>query len=112
MQEELAVSVAPDRLTAFDPETAVMVPAPQDPVKLFGVPTTSPLGKVSVNATPVMGTVFVLLIVKLRVVVVLTGIRPAPNDLLIEGGTTTVTVAVAVEPVPPSVEVTAPVVLF
>jgi len=89
-----------------------MVPPPQDPVKPFGVPTTSPLGNVSVKATPVMGTVLVLVIVKLSVVVVLTGMRPAPNDLLIEGGTTTVTVAEAVDPVPPSAEVTAPVVLF
>jgi hypothetical protein len=50
--------------------------------------------------------------VKLRLVVPLTGIRAAPKDFVIEGGTTTVTLAVAVAPVPPSADVTAPVVLF
>jgi len=65
-----------------------------------------------VNATPVSGTVLALAMVKLRLVVVFTGMRAAPKDFVIEGGTTTATLAVAVPPVPPSVDVTVPVVLF
>jgi hypothetical protein len=65
-----------------------------------------------VNATPVRGTVLALAIVKLRLVVPLTGTRAVPKDFVIAGGTTTATLAVAVAPVPPSVEVIAAVVLF
>lgn len=46
-------------------------------------------------------------IVNVRLVVVFTAIRPIPNDLLITGGTRTVTLADAVPPAPPSVELTA-----
>ena len=47
--------------------------------------------------------------VKVREVVPPTGTLTAPNALLMEGGPTTVTVAVAVSPVPPCVEETLPV---
>jgi len=74
----------------------------------------NPAGSVSVNPTPVNATVeFGFVIVKVRLVVPFSGILAAPNDLAIVGGATTVTVAVLlVVPVPPSVEVTAPLVLF
>jgi hypothetical protein len=105
-------SVAPERLTLLDPETAVMLPAPHDPVKPFGVATTRPVGNVSVKATPVSATVLALAIVKLRLVLPFDTMREAPNDFPIDGGATTATLAVAVPPVPPSVDVIAAVVLF
>src|SRR5262249_3503053 len=76
--------------------------------------TVRPAGKGSVNPTPVIPRVaLVLVIVKVRVVVPPTGTVAAPNALLIVGGVATVTVAVLlVVPVPPLVELTAPVVLF
>ncbi len=57
--------------------------------------------------------VFGLLIVKLSEAVPVTAILGAPNDLLMVGGATTVSIAVLlVVPAPPSVEVTLPVVLL
>jgi hypothetical protein len=92
----------------------VIVPLPQVPVSPFGVATTNPAGKVSVKLTPLSATVFPagLVIVNVRLVVPFNGILAAPNALLIVGGATTVTLAEAVPPVPPSVELTALVVLF
>jgi hypothetical protein len=112
VQEVPGGSVAPERLTAFDPETAVMLPPPHDPVRPFGVATTRPVGNVSAKATPVSATVLALATVKLRLVLPFDTMREAPNDFVIEGGTTTATLAVAVTPVPPSVDVIAAVVLF
>ena len=105
--------VAPERLTLPEPATAVIVPPPQVPVRPFGVATTRPAGRVSVNATPVSE------IVGVRIVdgkasarcVPFSGMLAAPNDLVIVGGVATVRFAVAVLPVPPLVEVTLPVVL-
>jgi hypothetical protein len=74
--------------------------------------TLSPVGRTSVKATPVRavdGLLFV--IVNVRVDVPPTGIEAGLNDLVIEGGPATLMVAVAVLPVPPSVDVTFPVVL-
>jgi hypothetical protein len=66
-----------------------------------------------VNATPLrLCVAFGLVIVKLKLVVPFSGIVAAPNTLLIVGGVTTVTLAEAVPPVPPSVELIAVVVLF
>ena len=104
--------VAPERLTLPEPATAVIVPPPQEPVRPFGVETTRPAGRVSVNATPVSEiVVFGLLMVKLSEVLPFTGMEAAPNDLVIVGGVATLRFAVAVLPVPPFVEVTLPVVL-
>jgi hypothetical protein len=50
--------------------------------------------------------------VKLRVVVPFRAIVGAPNVLVIAGGAITARLADAVPPVPPSIDVTAPVVLF
>ena len=96
-----------------EPETAVTVP-PQEFVNPFGVATTSPAGKLSVTPTPESEVpVFGLFMVKVSDVLPPTAILAAPNALLIVGGATTVTVAVFdVVPVPPSVEVIAPVVLL
>ena len=51
-QEEIAESVAPERLTLLDPAAAVIVPPSQVPVNVFGVAITCPDGRVSVNPTP------------------------------------------------------------
>jgi hypothetical protein len=70
---------------------------------------------VSVKPTPLsVVEAFGLLIVKLSEVEPFTAMLAAPNDFTILGGTTAATVALAdaVPPVPPSTEVTAPVVLF
>src|SRR5215510_5668389 len=82
----------------------------------FGVVTTTPVGRVSVNATPVRSpaaVVFGLVIVKLREDIPPLAMVDGVNALLIEGGATTVMVAVLlVLPVPPSVELMVPVVLL
>jgi hypothetical protein len=112
VQEPPPVIDPPDRLIEPVPAVAVTVP-PHAPVNPFGVETTRPAGRVSVKATPVSAVdEFGLLIVKVSEVDPLSGIVEAPNALLIVGGATTVTLAEAVEPVPPSVEEIAPDVLF
>ena len=117
VHELFAGSVAPDRLIALLPCTAAIVPpsvAQLPPTNPLGVETTSPAGSVSLNATPVSGIVLALgfVRVKVKLVVPLSGIVAAPNALLIEGALKTVTLADAVLPGPPFVDVTAPVVLF
>jgi hypothetical protein len=112
VQEVVLARVAPERLTLPEPATAVMVPPPQEPVRPFGVETTRPAGRVSVNATPVSEVVvFGLSMVKLSEVLPFTGMEAAPNTFVIVGGVATLRFAVAVLPVPPFVEVTDPVVL-
>jgi hypothetical protein len=109
----LAATVPPVSETLPEPATAVAVP-PHVLVKPFGVATTMPTGKVSVNATPVSATALAagLVMVKVNDVVPFNGIAAAPNALAIDGGATTLMLADAVPPVPPSVDVTFPVVLF
>jgi hypothetical protein len=103
----------PVREMLVEPATAVAVP-PQVFERPFGVETTSPVGSVSVNATPVSATVFAagFVMVKVSVVVPFSGIVVGLKALAIDGGATTLMEAEAVPPVPPSVEVTLPVVLF
>ena len=76
--------------------------------------TVSPVGRVSVNATPVSATAFAagLVIVNVRDVVAFSAMLDGLKTLAIDGGATTLIEAEAVPPVPPSVEVTFPVVLF
>jgi hypothetical protein len=101
VQLELAARVAPDRLTEPEPATAVIVPAPHDPVSPLGVLTTRPVGRASVKATPVRAVVALLFwTVKVNEVEPPSGIDAAPKALMITGGATTVMVAVAVLPVP------------
>jgi len=110
VHEALDAKVPLERLTEPDPAVAVAVP-PQLLLRLDGVATTKPEGRLSVNAIPLAELVFGLLIVKVRLVVPFSGIVAAPNALLMFGGLATVSFAVAVFPVPPLVEVTAPEVL-
>lgn len=111
VQLALAARVPAERLTDPEPPTAVAVP-PQVLLR-FGVEaTTRPAGRLSVNAMPVsVSPVFGLLMLKVSEVVPFSGIVAAPNAFVILGGEATVRLADAVLPVPPLVEVTAPVVL-
>src|SRR5580704_16698611 len=114
MQEVLGVAILPpERLMLVDPATAVAAP-PQVFESPFGVATTNPVGNVSVNATPASATEFAagLVTVKVRDVVPFNTIVAAPKALAIDGGATTARFADAVPPVPPSADVTAPVVLL
>ena len=74
--------------------------------------TVSPAGRRSFNVTGLSATVFTagLVIVMVRVVVAFNGMVVGLNTLATVGGATTVRFAVAVLPVPPLVELTAPVV--
>jgi hypothetical protein len=113
VQVLLVAMVPPVRVMVPEPATAVVVP-PHVFVAPLGVATTIPTGNVSVKATPVSATALApgFVIVKVREVVPFKGIAAAPNALAIEGGATTLIDADAVPPVPPSVDVTLPVVLF
>src|SRR5579864_3979677 len=114
VQDVFTAMLPPVRLMLVDPAIAVAVP-PQVLLNPFGVETTNPVGSVSVNATPASATVLAagLVMVKVSVVVPFNGIDAAPKALAIEGGATTARTAVLlVAPVPPSVEVIAPVVLL
>ena len=108
------------------PPAAIVAPVSEMPVGfvVVSVPpqtvavalaTVSPVGSVSVNATPVSAAMFAagFVIVKVRDVVAFRAILLGLNTLAIEGGNSTCTVrlAEAVLPVPPLVEVTFPVVL-
>src|SRR5260370_31778404 len=107
-----AVSVPLERLTLPLPDTAVIVPLPQVPVMLGVAETTKPAGRLSIKATPLNATlVFGLLTVKLNVLPALSTIMIGLKDLVMAGADATVRLAVAVLPVPPLVELTAPVVL-
>ena len=113
VQEVFVAMVLPVRLMLPEPATAVAVP-PHVLVSALGVETTSPAGKESVNAAPVCATWLAagLVMVKVSDVVPFSGIAAAPKALAIDGGATTLMLAEAVPPVPPSIEVTLPVVLF
>jgi hypothetical protein len=105
LHELLAATVPPLKLAEPEPASAVVVPA-HVLIRLFGVATASPAGKLSLKATPVRPMVFVLVIVNVRLVLVFSVIELAPNTLLIVGGLATVMLAVPVFPVPPFVELT------
>ena len=100
---------APVRVMVLLP-VIVSVPPPTLEVPLV---TVKPVGSVSVKATPVSVVLaFELVMVKVRVVVPATRIDVGLNEAAIEGADTTVRVLeVAVLPVPPLVELTAPVVV-
>ena len=74
--------------------------------------TVNPVGRMSFNVTVVSATVFTagLVMVIVSVVVAFNGMVVGANTLATDGGATTVRFAVAVLPVPPLVELTAPVV--
>jgi hypothetical protein len=115
------VQVAPG--VAIDPpvrlmlvELAAAVTVPPQVLLTPGVEATcKPFVSVSLKAIPFSALVLLagLVIVKVTVVVPFSEIEAAPNALLIVGGATTLRVAVLlVAPVPPSVELIAPVVLL
>jgi hypothetical protein len=107
----LAAIVPPDNEIADPPERPVMIP-PHCGVATFAESVT-PVGKLSVNETPVNAVaVLGLVMVKVNVEVPPAAIGFGENDFEIEGGATTVTDAFAVLPVPPFVDVTLPVKLF
>ena len=85
----------------------MIVPAPQVPVRPFGVEITRPAGNVSLKPTPVSAVVVLLFwIVKVRLVEPFSGMLAAPNALMITGGEVTVMEALDVLPGPLSVAVT------
>src|SRR6476646_5881398 len=106
----LAAIVAP--LRAMPVGAVVVRVPPQTVAEAFA--TVRPVGSVSVNATPVRETAFAagLVIVNVSDAVAFRAMFDGLNTLAIDGGATTLMLAEAVPPVPPSVEVTLPVVLF
>jgi len=107
LQEVLAPTVPPLRLILVVPAVAVTMP-PQ-PSTTPGVDeTVRPVGNVSVNARPVSGAAFGLVIWNVTVVLPPTGIEGTAKVFKILGGPTTMRVALELLPVPPSVEVTGP----
>ena len=106
----LAAIVAPERAI---PVGAVVVSVPPQTVAL-AFATVNPVGSVSLKATPVNATAFAagLVMVNVSEVVAFRAMLLGLNTLAIDGGATTLIEAEAVPPVPPSVDVTLPVVLF
>jgi hypothetical protein len=105
-----AAIVAPESAI---PVGAVVVSVPPQTVA-EALATVNPVGSVSVKATPVNATALAagLVMVKVSEVVAFRAMLLGLKILAIEGGATTLIEAEAVPPVPPSVEVTFPVVLF
>src|SRR5438477_12343634 len=96
--------VAPERAI---PVGAVVVKVPPHTVA-DALATVNPVGSVSVNPTPVRAAVLAagLVMVNVSEVVAFSEIVEGLNTFAIDGGATTVRVAVLlVAPVPPSVEV-------
>jgi hypothetical protein len=90
-----------------------VTPEARHPTAVTGPDGTKPTGIGSEKPTPVRVTVGLgFVMVNLSVLVVPSGIMKAPKAFEIEGGATTVIEAEAVLPLPPSVELIFPVVLF
>jgi hypothetical protein len=102
--------VAPDN--AIPVGAAVVSVPPQTVAEALA--TVSPAGRVSVNAMPVSVSTFAagLVMVKVREAVAFRAMLFGLKTLAIDGGASTLIEVEAVPPVPPSVEVTLPVVLF
>src|SRR5215831_15957566 len=112
VHDPLAGTVPPDKLSWPAPATAVGVP-PQVFVNAGVESTTMPAGKKSVNARDPIANAVVLMNVAVSVVVPSNGMVAAPKNFAMPGGaSTTSMLAEAVLPAPPSVEMTAPVVLI
>jgi hypothetical protein len=93
---------------------AVVVNVPPQTLEV-ALATVNPTGSVSVNATPLSGSALTagLVIVNVSDVVAPVEMVLGVKLFAIDGGTTTCSCAVLlVAPVPPSVELTGPVVLF
>src|SRR5262249_17699623 len=105
VQDELALSVPPLKLTVVSPALPVNVPPQVEPA--FGtLATCNPEGRISLKIIPCsVVPVFGLVMVKVIVAVPLRGMVVALNALLIVGGPTTVSTAwLLAAPVPPSFE--------
>lgn len=103
VQEPFAGIVPPDKLT---PPAGLLAVPPQVVVAAAAVVVTL-VGRVSVTATPVSGTLFVLPSVMVKVLVPPGAIVAGENILVTVGRASTISVAVLLfAPGPPSVEVT------
>jgi hypothetical protein len=102
--------VAPDNAI---PVGALVVSVPPQTVA-EELAIVRPVGSVSVNATPVSGSTFAagFVMVNVSEVVAFNAMLLGLNTLAMDGGASTLMLAEAVPPVPPSVEATGPVVLF
>jgi len=110
-QDPAAAIEPPDKVTEPEPALAVTLP-PQELVVPGVEATTMPAGNVSVNATLFRAAVELgLVMLSVRVLVPPTATVVGLKLLEIDGGPATVSGAEAVLPVPPLVDVTAPVVL-
>lgn len=100
VQAPPGLRLAADKPTLLEPSAAVAVPL-QVLLKLPGVATTRPVGRVSVKVTPVsVRLAFVLVIVNVRLVVPFSAIVAAPNTFVIDGGLITVRLGLAVDVLP------------
>ena len=111
VQDAPLASVPAERLAEVAPAAAVAEP-PQVLAKPFGEATTKPSGRLSVKAMPVRGMALEtgLVMVKVSEVEPFSGTLVRPKIFAIVGGDATERFAEAVLPVPPFVELTAPVV--
>jgi len=101
LQAALAASAAPDRLTRPAAAGAVIVPPPQVPISPFGVETTRPTGRVSVNPTALNPfPAFGFARLKVSEVLPLSATLGAPNDFAMVAGAAMVKAALEVFPVP------------
>ncbi len=109
----LAARVPPEKLTEDDAGFAIRVPELHDCVAPLGVATSRPAGRISLKAMPVRGEALApgFVRVKVRVVDPFKGTVGAENEAPSVGAAADFRLADAVLPVPPFVEVTAPVVL-
>jgi len=113
MHEEDGGRLPPSMLMLLAPAVALMVAPEQELLRPFGVANRSPDGKVSLKPTLLKAVVaFGFVRVKVSETTPPGEVPTKLNDSLMEGDKITATLANAVPPVPPSVEVTAPVVLF
>lgn len=108
LHDPLAAMVPPVRLMDVVPAVAVSDPL-QPFLEFAGVEITSPVGSVSLTATPVRpAVVFGLVILSVSVVLPFNGMLGVAKVFNRTGGATTVRLADEELPVPPSLEVTGP----
>lgn len=105
----LAATVPPVKLMLVEPPVAVTLP-PQPFTRPGVADTTSPVGRLSLNASPFSVIAFELVILNVNVVLPFKGIVAAANVFSRFGGATTVRFAEEVFPGPPSFEFTGEVV--
>jgi hypothetical protein len=111
---DVAAGIVAPKTFILPPPAAAVIVAPVQPLEIpLGVAITRPDGNVSEKPTPLSEAVALgFVMVKVKAKGELGVVPAAPKRSLIEGGKITARVANAVPPVPPSIEVTAPVVLF